>query len=74
MSENEQCPIHGCNAVWPSWLILDVRGRKGCLKCQIEFLWDFTEGTRRLMEQGHDESGVEPIVSEERKYTRVPHF
>jgi hypothetical protein len=29
--------------------ILDIRGRKACIKCQIEFIWDYVEGTRRMI-------------------------
>lgn len=30
--------------------LLDIRGRKACLKCQLDFIWDFVEGTRRFLE------------------------
>jgi len=29
-----------------------IRGTEACLKCQLEFLWDYAEGTRRMVEQG----------------------
>jgi len=32
--------------------LFHIRGRETCLKCQLEFLWDFVEGTRRITEQG----------------------
>ncbi len=30
--------------------LFHIRGREACLKCQIEFLWDFVEGTRRMVD------------------------
>ena len=27
----------------------DIRGRKACLHCQLDFIWDFMEGTRRMI-------------------------
>ena len=41
-----------CNKEVPE--LYHIRGREACIKCQIEFLWDFVEGTRRMVE-GYEE-------------------
>lgn len=40
-----------------------IRGTEACLKCQLEFLWDYAEGTRRIAEQGGTVWGPAPDVS-----------
>jgi len=57
-----------------------IRGREACIKCQIEFLWDYAEGTRRLVEQGEMVWGPTPellslkedVVMTDAEYYRLP--
>jgi hypothetical protein len=37
--------------------LLHIRGKEACTKCHFEFIWDFVEGTRRMVE------GQEKVVA-----------
>lgn len=39
------CPR--CAAKVPKDLIIDVRGKVACIKCQFDYIWDYIEENRR---------------------------
>lgn len=47
--------------------IFDIRGRRACLHCQLDFIWDFMEGTRRLAEELNEFMKSNLRISEKEK-------